>query len=494
MPLPGDLPARDETPEPLGPDQTNTGWRSTDPSTKDDLTEVWETVEDIYEGLITDHDELTDVRANQHTHAHTPLDGSGQVAHSNLSGVTGDQHHAESHSHTSHTGIGVDDHHNKAHVHDGDASGTVAHSSLSGLTSGDPHTQYRLESEDHSHASSGAQGGQVSHADLTALTTGDPHTQYRLESADHTHTASGLQGGTVQHSDLTGLTADDHTQYQKEAEKSQANGYASLGSGALVPTAELGSGTASSATFLRGDQTYDNTVYSTPIETLYSLVTECNIPVASIADIELQSAGSSGSSIGFGFGNDDGMFALQSGGTANNYRSLSIQSNTGTRRTLALSSTAHRVKCQFSVIGALTNKILIVGLGSASVINSAYQAAGANTGCFFRIDAAGAGVNWFAVTKNGASETTTNSGVADAINAGSTSQLFTVEIVATSTSVKYYLSTGANVSAPTLIATHTTNIPTAAIGFIVGVMTKNTTSQGIELRWLKFQSPRTNVL
>ena len=43
---------------------------------------------------------------------------------------------------------------------------------------------------------------------------------------------------------------------QPTSEKSTANGYASLGATAKVPTAELGSGSASSSTFLRGDQTW----------------------------------------------------------------------------------------------------------------------------------------------------------------------------------------------------------------------------------------------
>jgi hypothetical protein len=40
--------------------------------------------------------------------------------------------------------------------------------------------------------------------------------------------------------------ADPHTGYQLESEKGQANGYASLGSGGLIPTAQLASGTATS--------------------------------------------------------------------------------------------------------------------------------------------------------------------------------------------------------------------------------------------------------
>ena len=43
---------------------------------------------------------------------------------------------------------------------------------------------------------------------------------------------------------------------ENAANKAAANGYAGLDAGTKVPTAQLGSGTASSSTFLRGDQTY----------------------------------------------------------------------------------------------------------------------------------------------------------------------------------------------------------------------------------------------
>ena len=44
--------------------------------------------------------------------------------------------------------------------------------------------------------------------------------------------------------------------YQPLDEKGQADGYAGLGADNLVPTAQLGTGSASISTFLRGDQTY----------------------------------------------------------------------------------------------------------------------------------------------------------------------------------------------------------------------------------------------
>lgn len=49
-----------------------------------------------------DHDDVTNVTADQHhgqSHAHNGLDSSGTVAHGDLTGVTSDQHHAEAHVH-----------------------------------------------------------------------------------------------------------------------------------------------------------------------------------------------------------------------------------------------------------------------------------------------------------------------------------------------------------------------------------------------------------
>ena len=56
--------------------------------------------------------------------------------------------------------------------------------------------------------------GNLTHNNLGGLTTGDPHTQYRLEADDHTHQSTGAQAGTLDHGlALTGLTDDDHTGY-----------------------------------------------------------------------------------------------------------------------------------------------------------------------------------------------------------------------------------------------------------------------------------------
>ena len=65
----------------------------------------------------------------------------------------------------------------------------------------------------HTHQST-TTGGQLDHGLALTGLTDDDHTQYRLESENHTHQSSGAQAGTLDHGlALTGLTDDDHTQY-----------------------------------------------------------------------------------------------------------------------------------------------------------------------------------------------------------------------------------------------------------------------------------------
>src|SRR5689334_15086418 len=73
--------------------------------------------------------------------------------HSQLTGVTVDQHHAKSHAHDGADGSGAvdhddvtnvsaDQHHDQAHAHDGDDdSGTVDHSNLDGVTADQHHAK-----------------------------------------------------------------------------------------------------------------------------------------------------------------------------------------------------------------------------------------------------------------------------------------------------------------------------------------------------------------
>jgi hypothetical protein len=106
------------------------------------------------------------------THIHVPgTDDTAQISHDNLSGVSADDHHPQSHSLASHTG-------------------QLDHGTgLSGLTD-DDHTQYLKEK---------ASGG------------------IAAEVPEHTHVSTS-QAGTIDHGVLTGLSDDDHPQYATNTE------------------------------------------------------------------------------------------------------------------------------------------------------------------------------------------------------------------------------------------------------------------------------------
>ena len=116
--------------------------------------------------------------------------------------------------------------------------------------------------------------GTTDHSALTNLTSGDPHTQYQKESerGQPDGYASLDSSGTVPDAQLPSTIArdtevatavsthagesDPHTVYQLESQKGQANGYASLGADGLVPQDQLGSGTQDGTRFLRDDGTW----------------------------------------------------------------------------------------------------------------------------------------------------------------------------------------------------------------------------------------------
>lgn len=87
--------------------------------------------------------------------------------------------------------------------------------------------------------------------------TGTLSSQTDLQSAldaksatSHNHAGTYEPAGTVTTHEGA---ADPHTGYQRESEKAAASGYASLDTNTRVPTAQLGTGSATSSTYLRGD-------------------------------------------------------------------------------------------------------------------------------------------------------------------------------------------------------------------------------------------------
>lgn len=121
-----------------------------------------------------------------------------------------------------------------------------------------------------------------------------------------------------------------------------------------------------------------------------------------------------------------------------------------------------------------TEKIVIIGWGDTNV--RALTTTDNQKGVFFRVEAAGSGVNISCVTKNGTSgagnETVTDSGIADS----STFHLF--EIKATSSEVRFYID-------GVLVATHTTNIPTTGISPRIGVAETEAAVKTMRIDWIK---------
>lgn len=119
----------------------------------------------------------------------------------------------------------------------------------------------------------------ASHGDTTAASVARGDIMYGDSTPKWTRKAIGGSGQVLHsdgvdvawaqlgHSELGGVTVDQHHAkvhadaehslvYEKQSNKGIASGYASLDASVLVPTAQLGTGAANAATFLRGDQTW----------------------------------------------------------------------------------------------------------------------------------------------------------------------------------------------------------------------------------------------
>ena len=136
--------------------------------------------------------------------------------------------------------------------------GTTDHAQLTNLTAGNPHTQYSLGTHNHdsayapthAHPYAAASHNHID-ADLPAGLARDAEVAAAYSAINHSHSYE-ASGAVATHEGA----ADPHTGYQKESEKNAANGYAGLDAATLVPRARLGTGTADTTTFLRGDGTW----------------------------------------------------------------------------------------------------------------------------------------------------------------------------------------------------------------------------------------------
>jgi roadblock/LC7 domain-containing protein len=92
---------------------------------------------------------------------------------------------------------------------------------------------------------------------------------------DGSVTTAKVASGGISESSITNLTTD-LAATEKTANKGQAGGYAPLSGTSLVPTANLGTGSASSTTYLRGDGTWD-----TPNSGSSSLASDSDVVITS---------------------------------------------------------------------------------------------------------------------------------------------------------------------------------------------------------------------
>jgi hypothetical protein len=129
------------------------------------------------------------------------------------------------------------------------AAHTHAHTDLTGVSADQHHAQaHAVAGADHTAA--GLSVGQVLRA--SGATT---FAWAAITDADLPSTIARDAEVTTAVSDHAAL-ADPHTGYQKESEKGAASGYADLDTTTKVPTAEMGTGTANAGNFLRGDRSW----------------------------------------------------------------------------------------------------------------------------------------------------------------------------------------------------------------------------------------------
>lgn len=218
--------------------------------------------------------------------------------------------------------------------------------------------------------------------------------------------------------------------------------------------------------------------YHTDYETVYSIATDFNFPYTSLPDFGFISLGT-GSTSNRIYQNDNSGIDIHTTAAFPRYQTLAIQRNDGALRAKALSATPMKMKWRSAPINtSLIQRMEVIGFGTSPVIGSGYTATGAFSCVCFRVDVTTTNVPISAVTKHGPSETVTVTGVTEILD-----QDESFEIIATNSRVEFYIN-------GSLVATHTTKIPTAALVPIWGVVNREAASKGISVERVQFQSAR----
>ncbi len=243
---------------------------------------------------------------------------------------------------------------------------------------------------------------------------------------------------------------------------------------------------ANAATALTSTQTSivygSDDCYAFDPDNRYVLTSDITFPVSAANDqlFGLQAATSgTGTVITGAFNNSNSTIQADSGATSGGYATILSQTNGTTLNGLAFGASRQCLKWQSTPTNAsLVQRMEIIGFGSTAVNGTGYATGGASSCICFRIDVTTTNTNLIAVTKNGASETVTDTGVIQVLD---TMQTF--EIIGTSTSVSFFINGAA-------VATHVANIPTAVVTPIWSNRTKENVSKGTQVDWMKYSRPR----
>ena len=143
----------------------------------------------------------------------------------------------------------------------------------------------------------------------------------------------------------------------------------------------------------------------------------------------------------------------------------------------------HRVKFQINPSsGGNTELVGIYGFTNTDndpSLGAGFRTTGTGTGLFFRVDDVTAGTTILqCVNKVSASET-----VVSLTPSGGLNQIFTLEIIANTTTVLFYVN-------GVLSATNTTNIPTVALGWFTAAENLTGVAEGFTIYWMKMTRPR----
>jgi hypothetical protein len=226
-----------------------------------------------HEGYIGDEDQIVFSTTEGHTH-----DGvdSRHVSYTDLSDIpnafTPVSHGASSHSSNIGTESQIAFDYTAGHAHTGSDSKQIAHSNLSGAgTTSHSNIDSYLPSSGQKSALAGTSGTPGS--DNKYVTDGDSRmTNSRAPTAHGSSLHSGTIGAWSQidkttssigdiasrsHSSLTDIGTNAHSTIDTFiSSKNAASGLAPLDADSLVPTGNMGTGTANITTFLRGDHTW----------------------------------------------------------------------------------------------------------------------------------------------------------------------------------------------------------------------------------------------